>query len=202
MIAEPFAGPAVHAPSTPGHARRVWLQVAGAAMLAQGLSACSMFGSKPAPVAAAAAGAQMPPMPAAQTPAVPAQLPTVVAGTLTAAANLNPSVSQRPSPLSIRLYELRSVADFAKADFMALYQADVTTLGGALVLRDEFTLQPGESRAYHRTLSPETRFIAVFAAYRDVERATWRASATVQPGRKQNLVLRADSLALSLAIQP
>jgi type VI secretion system protein VasD len=51
-------------------------------------------------------------------------------------------------------------------------------------------------------LSPETRFIAVFAAYRDVERATWRASVAVQPGRKQTLVLRADSLALSLAIQP
>lgn len=128
--------------------------------------------------------------------------PTVLVGTISAAANLNPSVSQRPSPLAIRLYELRSVADFAKADFMALYQGDVATLGTGLVLRDEFTLQPGESRPYQRTLSPETRFIAVFAAYRDVERASWRASAAVQPGRKQTLVLRAESLVLTLAIQP
>ena len=138
--------------------------------------------------------------------AVPATMvpptPTVLVGTVSAAANLNPSVSQRPSPLAIRLYELRTVADFAKADFMSLYQGDVATLGSGLVLRDEFTLQPGESRPYQRTLSAETRFIAVFAAYRDVERASWRASAAVQPGRKQTLILRADSLALSLVIQP
>ncbi len=141
-----------------------------------------------------------------QVPAVPALptpvLPTVIAGTVSAAANLNPSVSQRPSPLVIRLYELRALTDFAKADFMALYQSDVATLGSGLVLRDEFTLQPGESRPYQRTLAPETRFVAVFAAYRDVERATWRASAAVQPGRKQTVLLHADSLALSLTIQP
>lgn len=172
-------------------------------LVMQGLSACSLLGSKPPPAVATPAGAQAPALPQVPAaPAVPVQLPTVIAGTITAAANLNPSVSQRPSPLNIRLYEMRSVADFAKADFMALYQADVATLGSGLVLRDEFTLLPGESRAYQRTLSSETRFIAVFAAYRDVERATWRASAAVQPGRKQTLVLRADSLALSLAIQP
>ncbi len=161
-----------------------------------------MFGSKVPAITAPAA----PSAPALQAPAIPALpapvLPTVIAGTISAAANLNPSVSQRPSPVVIRLYELRALSDFAKADFMALYQSDVATLGSGLVLRDEFILQPGESRSYQRTLAPETRFVAVFAAYRDVERATWRASAAVQPGRKQALTLRADSLAVSLSIQP
>jgi type VI secretion system protein VasD len=203
MNAEPLAGPEARAQTRWVPTRRASLQAAGAALVLQGLSACSVFGSKPPPIAAGPAAAQLPPVPAAVTaPATPAPLPTLIAGTITAAANLNPSVNQRPSPLGVRLYEMRTVADFAKADFMALYQADVATLGSGLVLRDEFTLLPGESRAYQRTLSPDTRFIAVFAAYRDVERATWRASAAVQPGRKQTLVLRADSLALSLAIQP
>ena len=141
----------------------------------------------------------MPPMPAPPAPPPP---PGVLAGTITAAANLNPSVSQRPSPLVVRVYELRAGTAFAKADFTSLHQADLATLGADLVLRDEFMLQPGESRPWQRTLAPDTRFIALFGAYRDVERAVWRASAAVQPNRKQTVVIRADALALSITVQP
>ena len=169
------------------------LVLAGAAALVtSSLGGCA-FGREPA--AAAAAGAA--PAPAAQVLA-----PTVLAGSISAAANLNPSVSQRPSPLLVRLYELRTSTAFGKADFTSLHQSDVATLGTELVVRDEFMLMPGESRTYQRTLAPDTRFIGVFGVYRDIERAVWRASAAVQPGRKQNVVIRADGLVLSVVIQP
>ena len=175
-----------------------------AILLWGGLTAALQLGacaSKPKPVpgvpGAPGAPAALPP------PAAPVVLtPTVLAGTLSAAANLNLSVSQRPSPLVVRLYELRSAAAFAKADFTALHQADVATLGAELVLRDELLLQPGESRPFQRTLSPETRFIAVFGVYRDIERAVWRAFAPVQPGRTHKIALRAEGLAVSLLVQP
>lgn len=145
------------------------------------------------------------PPPVAPGSAPPAAVvvgPTVLAGTISAAANLNLSVSQRPSPLVVRLYELRTSTAFTKADFTALHQSDVATLGGELVLRDELLLQPGESRPFQRTLSPETRFIGVFGVYRDLERAVWRASAAVQPGKLHKLEIRAEGLALSLVVQP
>lgn len=128
--------------------------------------------------------------------------PAKVSGSLQAVAALNPSVNQRPSPLRIVLYELKSAATFNKADFMALYQADQATLGGEFVAREELTLQPGETRAYARTLAPETRFIGVLAVYRDLERATWRTSVAVQPGKEHTLTLRADRLAVSATLQP
>jgi type VI secretion system protein VasD len=130
-------------------------------------------------------------------------LPTPVTGSIQGASELNPSVSQRPSPLLLRVYELKSPTAFNQADFMALYQADQATLGADLVAREEFMLAPGEIRPYRKTLAPETRFIGVVAAYRNLEQATWRTIVPViKAGQAQKLVIRADSLAVSASMQP
>lgn len=123
--------------------------------------------------------------------------PTQVSGRLQAADNVNPSVSKRPSPLLVRVYELKSATAFNGADFVALFQRDQAELGADLVGREEIMLNPGESRPITKTLAPETRFIGVFAAYRDLERARWRAVVAIEPGKKHNLLVRADELAIS-----
>jgi type VI secretion system protein VasD len=129
--------------------------------------------------------------------------PTPVSGSIQGVSELNPSVNQRPSPLLLRVYELKSETAFNKADFMALYQSDQATLGADLVAREEFMLAPGEIRPYRKTLAPETKFIGVVAAYRDLERATWRTIVPVhKAGQAQKLVIRADSLAVSVSMQP
>ncbi len=139
---------------------------------------------------------------ASPPPPPPPPKPTTVAGTIEAAAQLNPSASQRPSPMLIRIYELKSATSFNGADFMALYQADQATLGAEVVAREELTLRPGESRPYQKTLAADTRFIAVFGAYRDLSRATWRALVPVQAGQAHKLTIRAGELALSATLAP
>jgi type VI secretion system protein VasD len=128
--------------------------------------------------------------------------PAKVNGTIQAAANLNPSVSDRPSPLRMRVYELKSAAAFNQADFMSLYQSDQAALGPDLTGREEFVLQPGEARPWVKTLGPETRFIGIVALYRDLEKAVWRTVLPVQPGREYKVNIRADALALSANVQP
>lgn len=128
--------------------------------------------------------------------------PARVEGSIAAAAGLNPSVNDRPSPLLLRIYELRSPTAFNQADFMSLYQSDQATLAADLVVREEMMLQPGEVRPFNKQLSPETRFIGVIAFYRNLERATWRAVVPVAPNKTQKLVVRADRLALSATLQP
>lgn len=162
------------------------------------LAGCGMFGSKPPPPVALPPPPPPPPPPPTQVRAQPVPL----TGTVSAAADLNPSATQRPSPLVMRIYELRSDTAFSRADFIALYQAEQATIGADLVLKDEFMLTPGESRAYQRTLSIETRYLAVFGAYRNVERAVWRAIVPVPPGKALRLAIRAESQALSLTLQP
>ncbi|MCL4739371.1 MAG: type VI secretion system lipoprotein TssJ [Burkholderiaceae bacterium] len=128
--------------------------------------------------------------------------PTRLEGSIVAAADLNPSVSGRPSPLILRVYELRSETAFNQADFMSLYQSDQATLGAELVAREEVMLQPGQTRPLARALDAQTRFVGVFAAYRDLERAVWRASVAVRPGKANRLTIRAQPLAVSAAAQP
>lgn len=184
--------------STPAASRRLALSRLASLSLAAALGACGMFGSKPPPAAP-------PPPPPAPPPPPPTQVrpqPVPVSGTISAARDLNPSATQRPSPLVLRIYELRSDAAFTKADFIALYQAESATIGPDLVLKDEFMLQPGEAREYQRTLSIETRWVGVFGAYRNVERAVWRAIAPVPPGKTLRMNIRAESQALSLTLGP
>ena len=109
--------------------------------------------------------------------------PTVVNGAIQASPQLNPSVNQRPSPLVLRVYELKSPA------------AD-------LVAKDEFMLQPGENRPYKKTLGADTKFIGVIGAYRNLEKSTWRAVVQVIPNKPQTLTIRAGDLAVSAEVKP
>lgn len=197
----PDASAAPSPPAPRGHRRAAIVRIAALTApvaLPAVLAGCGMFGSKPPPAV------QIPPPPPPPPPP-PTQVrpqPVPVKGTITAAADLNPSATQRPSPLVLRIYELRSDAAFSKADFIALYQSEQATLGPDLVLKDEFVVSPGETRPYERTLSIETRYLAVFGAYRNVERAVWRVITAVPAGKALKLALRAESQALTLTLQP
>lgn len=132
----------------------------------------------------------------ASGPPAPAQ----IAGTIQASSQLNPSASKRPSPLLLRVYELKSAAGFNNADFMSLYQRDQAELAADLLGKEEFVVSPGESKRFAKTLSPETRFLGVLAAYRDLEHSKWRSVVAVQPRQKQQLVIHADELSVDATI--
>ena len=151
---------------------------------------CTAFGSAVMAILCGCAAAPKP------TPVVT----TLLNGSIQAAAGVNPSVSKRPSPLLVRIYELKGDTAFNNADFVALFQRDQAELGADMVNREEIMLNPGETRPITKKLAPETRFIGVFAAYRDLERSHWRAIVTIEVGKKNNLLVRADELAISAAL--
>ena len=126
--------------------------------------------------------------------------PTLVTGTLQASARVNPSVSKRPSPLLVRVYELKTAASFNSADFMSLYQHDQTDLAADMVAKEEYVLEPGESKAFTKSLSPDTRFLGVMAAYRDIEHAKWRTIVAIQPGQAQRVTIRLEELTVEATV--
>ena len=124
--------------------------------------------------------------------------PKVLTVDVLAAAKLNPSASGRPSPVVVRIYELKAAAPFESADFVSLFDKDQATLGGDVIARDEFVLSPGESMAIKRDLTADSKFIAVMAAFRDLERAKWRAVVPLVAGKDNALSVRLDASTVSI----
>jgi type VI secretion system protein VasD len=101
--------------------------------------------------------------------------PAEVRLALQASADTNPDAAGRPSPVVVRLYQLKNDAAFIAADFFAIYDNEQPTLAADLIGREEFTLAPGERRSVPLAVSPDAKFVGVIAAYRDVRGAEWRA---------------------------
>lgn len=119
---------------------------------------------------AAGACAKAPPPPPALPPitiAAPAETRTKSAMTLVASADTNPDASGRPSPIVVRVYQLKTDAAFKGADFFALYDDDQKVLGQELITRDEYVLAPAERKTIDVSLSRDARFIGALAAFRD-----------------------------------
>jgi type VI secretion system protein VasD len=109
--------------------------------------------------------------------------PVNVKLTLAASPDVNPDGQNRPSPIVVRVYQLKDDTGFKDADYFALYDKEAATLAATLVSRVEFELAPGEKRTVDYAVSPDTRYIGVAAAYRDIRNAQWRAqSGTTEKG--------------------
>ncbi len=123
--------------------------------------------------------------------------PTVVAATVSTAADVNPDTARRASPLVLRFYELSSRATFEAADFVSLFERDKQVLAGEMLSREEWIMAPGEKRPWNKNLAPDTRFIGVTAAYREIERANWRLVVPVKQQATNAITIRADKLVVS-----
>lgn len=114
--------------------------------------------------------------------------PALMRGVVNAQPNVNPDRQGRPSPVVVRLYMLNSLAAFEAADYFALDLKDKETLAAELIEREEFRMKPGERVTVERKLKPEVRYVAVTAAFRDLERAQWRSSVEVPWPKKGKLM--------------
>jgi type VI secretion system protein VasD len=126
--------------------------------------ACALFALL---AAGACAKAAPPPALPPITIAAPPESRTKSAMTVAAAADTNPDGSGRPSPIVVRVYQLKTDAAFKGADFFALYDDDQKVLGAELISRDEYVLNPSERKTIDVTVSRDTRFIGALAAFRD-----------------------------------
>ncbi|KWT70208.1 Type VI secretion lipoprotein/VasD [Variovorax sp. WDL1] len=113
----------------------------------------------------------------------PPPVTTPVAMTLVAGADANPDARGRASPLTVRVYALKTRGAFESADFFSLFEKDQATLGAEMAQREELLLRPGESRKLEMTLAADVKAIGVMAAYRDLDRARWREVRVVEPGK-------------------
>lgn len=130
----------------------------------------------------------------ASAPAPPK--PVVTKLEIFAASDINPDPQGQPSPVVLRLFQLRTDAEFSGAQYFQLYDKEKETVGAALISRDEFFLQPGSHVLQELPVSPEARFFGVLAGYRD-SAAQWR-SVTPVPAKSITRILKEQRVTVHL----
>jgi type VI secretion system protein VasD len=100
---------------------------------------------------------------------------------ITASKDVNPDGNQRPSPVQVKIYQLSSRTTFDNLDFDQLFYQGETLLSDQLLSQSSFMLQPKESITHEVALKETAAFVAVIAAYRDVDSARWKHIYDVKP---------------------
>ena len=96
--------------------------------------------------------------------------------------NINPDENNTPSPLYIRMYELKSDKQFKNADFIDIYERDKEVLGDDMLAKQRLKrLVPGEHREKDFVLNPQTRFVGLFAEFQKYKNSTFKAIIPVEP---------------------
>jgi len=124
--------------------------------------------------------------------------PTVVQADFSVSEEVNPDITGRPSPIVIRVYELKSLGNFESADFYSLLENYESVLGSDLVNSVQVHLNPGETQTFNQTTSEETNFVAVIAAFRKLDKAVWKDSTSITPKKTNKLFISLDPLSVKI----
>ena len=114
---------------------------------------------------------------------------------------LNPDLNDRPSPIVIRLLELKHPVAFENADFFSLYQRPKEALSPDLVIQEELELRPGEQRDLKLFVQEGSRYVGVMAAYRDLPESSWRFVIPLEHKAQNRIELRLDERGIQ-AVDP
>jgi type VI secretion system VasD/TssJ family lipoprotein len=112
--------------------------------------------------------------------------------------NVNPDYSGRPSPVIIKMYELRRDIAFRQADFQTLFEKPMQALGADLIAADELVFTPGEVRRVAYQPWAHTRFMGLVAGFRHMERAQWRATRRIDPEARNIIAVELNDATILL----
>lgn len=111
---------------------------------------------------------------------------------------VNPNVDGKPSPIVVRIYELKSATNFSQAQFYELFDNDSKRLGPDLIAKREIELTPGGKVDFERNTPFEARNIGVIAGFRIGEDAQWRSIAAIKADRDNRILVRLTARAVNI----
>jgi len=120
--------------------------------------------------------------------------PTIVDLTMVAAQDANSYAGDGVGfPVQVSVYQLKSPDAFTGKDF-----SQIGELGGELI--DTYTLSPGASQTVRHELLPDSRYLGVVAAFREINTglAAWKASMPVEPNKTSAVTANIGASAVAL----
>ncbi len=113
----------------------------------------------------------------------PAPEPSDVGARISASATINPGASGSAQSVDVVILQLKSADAFRSVGLLALYpETDKlrAALGEELVSSNRRQIRPEEQLEWTLALDPQARFVGVFAAFEQYDRANWRADVQVR----------------------
>jgi type VI secretion system protein VasD len=123
--------------------------------------------------------------------------PTPVSILINADAAINPGESGAPSPVVVRIYELKGLKAFNNANFFD-FDKDTQILGADLIASREYEMTPGSTQKYDKEISSEAAYIGVVASFRNIQSAKWRDTFEVEKESKNKLAVYITSAAIRI----
>lgn len=115
--------------------------------------------------------------------------------TFVAEDNINPDDSNEPSPVIVRMYELKSTKIFEKSNFIDLYERDAEILGKSMIAQQSLkALKPSEERTANFVLSKDTRYIGLYVEFLQYDNAKYKVTL---PVAQANIVTSSAKVQLS-----
>lgn len=100
---------------------------------------------------------------------------------IVAEENINPDDNKVPSPVIVRMYELKTTKAFEQANFIDLYEKDSEILGKSLVTSQLLKpIKPGESSNTNFILSKDTQFVGLYVEFLQYENAKYKLTIPVE----------------------
>lgn len=127
-----------------------------------------------------------PPAPPAPVP----EPPTVVNLKISSAANLNADAIGAGAPVMLRIYQLRETSAFNSADFFSLFDKDQATLSAEMARKQELLIKPNDHLSLSLQLEPDIKTLGIFAAFRLLDNAQWRAMLPVTAHQTQTAEIK------------
>lgn len=109
--------------------------------------------------------------------------------TYQAAKTLNPDINNNPAPLVVLIYQLKTPTTFQAATFFPLYTQPVQAIGEALIDKQQIEIKPGQTLTVTQTVFPDTAYLGLIAAYREIDKTNWRVVLRMPKKRPKSLMI-------------
>lgn len=114
-----------------------------------------------------------------------------------ASKELNPDSNGRPSPVVVRLYQLKSADAFNSALFDDLYYDGDEILGADLITVREINVFPGTKELLPKEdTALDAQYLGILAAYRDIDNAIWREAVATPNNKTVNIHLTLGQISI------
>ncbi|ABC34811.1 type VI secretion system lipoprotein TssJ [Burkholderia thailandensis] len=106
---------------------------------------------------------------------------------LDVAPDVNPDINRKPSPIVLKVFQLKTASAFESADFFSLQDKPQSVLGADLLGVDRIILRPGDARTLHYRGNVDAGAIGIVAEYRVLEKNRWRMTVPLPRAKQLNL---------------